>query len=471
MKKNDIIDINISGLNSEGKGIARTEEGFVIFTPHTLPGDKAKVKIKKKKSNYADADLIELIEKSKDRIEPRCRHFGICGGCKIQNYDYKKQIEFKTQAVKDAFAKIGGFTDLIIPAALPADDIYYYRNKMEYSFSTDKWVEDVSLKEENSFALGLHVPGFHSKILNIEECYLESKLSSDILIFTREFFKSRGLSIYTTKTHSGFLRFLIIRQCRNTDDIMVNLVTYEYDEQLMNTYTQELLKTFPEITTIVNSFSQKKAQVAFGESNINAFGSGFIFEKLKNDEREYKFKISPNSFFQTNTKQAEKLYSIADKFLKLSESDNLLDLYCGAGSITLFISGKINKICGVEIIADAIENAKENALINEVNNAEFVLSDIKDYTETIIRGTEYIEYNKVILDPPRSGLHPEICNVLSESKFEKICYISCNPATQARDLKIICSKGNYRIEDIQPVDMFPQTYHIENVVSLHGEKN
>ena len=471
MKKDDTLDIKISGLNSEGKGIARTDEGFVIFIPHTLPGDTAKIKIKKKKSNYADADLIEIIEKSKDRIEPQCKHFGVCGGCKIQNYDYQKQIDFKSLTVRDALKKIGGLEDLNIPEALHSEELYYYRNKMEYSFSTDEWVENINSAEKSNFALGLHVPGFHSKILNISECWLQSKLSSDVLNFTRDFFKSKNISIYTTRTHEGFLRFLIIRQCKNTDDVMVNIVTYEYDENLIKSYTSELLNLFPEITTVVNSFSQKKAQVAFGESSINTFGRGYIFEELKNGGNIYKFKISPNSFFQTNTIQAEKLYSIADGFLELNKSDKILDLYCGAGSITLFVSHKVNKICGVEIIPDAIENAIENAELNNVRNSEFILSDIKDYTETIIRNHEYIDYNKVILDPPRSGLHPEICNILSESNFEKICYISCNPVTQARDLKIICGKGNYRIENIQPVDMFPQTYHIENVVSLSGYKN
>jgi 23S rRNA (uracil1939-C5)-methyltransferase len=466
MKKDEILDIDIVSLNSEGKGIAKTDEGFVIFIPKTLPGDKAKIKITKKKSNYADAELIELIEKSKDRVEPQCKHFGVCGGCKIQNYDYKKQIEYKTQTVRDAFKKIGGFDDLVIPDALPSEDLFYYRNKMEYSFSTDEWVNDVNLDEKNHFALGLHVPNFHSKILNIEECFLQSKSSSDILIFTRDFFKQKNISIYNTKTHTGFLRFLIIRQCRNTKDFMVNLVTYDYDEKLINEYTNDLLKHFPDITTVVNSFSQKKAQIAFGDSSVVTFGEGYIYEQLKNATNQYKFKISPNSFFQTNSRQTENLYSIASAFLDLKKDDNILDLYCGAGSITIFISDKINKVCGVELISDAVENAKENAKINNIDNAEFILSDIKDFFETIFSDEKYIEYNKVILDPPRSGLHPQICNILSESNFEKICYISCNPVTQARDLKIICSKGKYRIENIHPVDMFPQTYHIENVVSI-----
>lgn len=466
MKKGDEIIIDITSLSNDGKGISKTNEGFVIFSENTLPGDKAKLKILRNKKNYAEAKPIEIIEKSVHREEPKCSHFGTCGGCKVQNYDYCKQIEFKTNAVKDAFERIGGFENISIPKTIKSEDIFFYRNKMEFSFSDDIWREKAEIESTDKFGLGLHVPKFHSKILNIEKCYLQSDTSNSILNFTREFFKEKNSTIYSTKTHSGFLRFLIIRESKNTNDIMVNLVTYDYNEELIKNYSSELSKRFPQITTFVNSFSQKKAQIAFGEDSETLFGKGYIYEKLRKKEKEYTFKISPNSFFQTNTKQAEKLFRIAEKFLELKKDDNILDLYCGAGSIAIFISEKVNKVTGVELIPDALENAKENAELNKIKNAEFVLSDIKDFIETINSSGKYINCNKVILDPPRSGLHPDICKILSETNFEKICYISCNPVTQARDLKMICDKGNYKIEKIQPVDMFPHTYHIENVVSL-----
>jgi 23S rRNA (uracil1939-C5)-methyltransferase len=466
MKKGDEITIDVISLSTEGKGISKTEEGFVVFSNNTLPGDKTRLRINKNKRNYAEATVLELIERSPFRIEPLCNHFGTCGGCKLQNYDYEKQIEFKTQAVKDAFERIGSFDNLIIPEAIKSNDIFFYRNKMEFSFTNDIWREKADMESTDKFGLGLHVPGFHSKILNIEKCFLQSELSNSILNFTRDFFKEKDTSIYTIKTHSGFLRFLIIRESKNSNDVMVNIVTYDYDKELMDNYTKEISERFPQVTTFVNSCSQKKAQIAFGDSSNNLFGKGFIYEHLNNGERDYIFKISPNSFFQTNTKQAENLYSVAADFLELKNSDSVLDLYCGAGSIAIYISEKINKVTGVELIPDAIENAKENAELNKIKNTDFILSDIKDFFETIHDSKKYINYNKVILDPPRSGLHPDICKILSESNYEKICYISCNPVTQARDLKMICEKGNYKIEKIQPVDMFPHTYHIENIVSL-----
>jgi 23S rRNA (uracil1939-C5)-methyltransferase len=470
MKKGDEIVIDVTSLSTDGKGISKTEEGFVIFSDNTLPGDKVKLKINKSKKNYAEAAPVEFIEDSPFRVKPLCKHFGTCGGCKVQNYDYDKQIEFKTQAVIDAFERIGGFDNLTIPDTLRCDDIFYYRNKMEFSFTDDIWREKADMESTEKFGLGLHVPKFHSKILNIERCFLQSELSNSILNFTRDFFKGRETSIYTTKTHSGYLRFLIIRESKNTSDTMVNLVTYDFNKKLIKEYAKEISERFPDVKTFVNSYSQKKAQIAFGESSNTLFGKGYILEHLNNDGKDHIFKISPNSFFQTNTKQAEKLFRIAEGFLELKKSDNVLDLYCGAGSISIFISEKVSNVTGVELISDAIENAKENAKLNKVKNAEFVLSDIKHFFETFNHSEKYIDYNKIILDPPRSGLHPDICKILSESNFEKICYISCNPVTQARDLKIICGNGHYEIEKMQPVDMFPHTYHIENVVSLKNTK-
>ncbi|MCX6163452.1 MAG: 23S rRNA (uracil(1939)-C(5))-methyltransferase RlmD, partial [Ignavibacteriae bacterium] len=378
MKKGDEVIIDVTSLSTDGKGISKTEEGFVIFSENTLPGDRVKLKINRCKKNYAEAIPLEFIKNSEYRVTPLCNHFGTCGGCKIQNYDYDKQIEFKTQAVVDAFERIGGFDNLSIPKTLKSDEIFFYRNKMEFSFSDDIWREKADMESTEKFGLGLHVPRFHSKILNIEKCYLQSELSNSILNFTRDFFKGMEISIYTTKTHSGFLRFLIIRESKNTKDVMVNLVTYDYDKELITEYSREISQRFPQVTTLVNSYSQKKAQIAFGEDSNNLSGNGFIYEHLNSGEKDFIFKISPNSFFQTNTKQAEKLFNIATGFLELKKEDNVLDLYCGAGSIAIFISEKVNNITGVELISDAIENAKENAKLNEVTNTDFILSDIKE---------------------------------------------------------------------------------------------
>jgi 23S rRNA (uracil1939-C5)-methyltransferase len=470
MKKGDELILDVIELNSEGKGVSKTEEGFVIFTDKVLPGDKVKIQLRKKKSNYGEAKLLEVITPSAYRIVPPCPYFGTCGGCKIQNYVYEKQLEFKTEAVRNAFKRIGGFENLEIPPALPSENIFYYRNKMEFSFSDDRWLmaEDIDkdVREENEFALGLHVPKFHSKIIDIKECFLQSEVSNKVLNYTRDFFKSREISIYTTETHSGFLRFLIIRECKNTPDFMVSLITYDYNEPLINEYAEGMKKIAPEVTTFINAISSKKAQVAFGEEEKIIFGKGYIEEELnKSNGLKYKFKISANSFFQTNTKQGERLYDIAARAGDFKKTDRVLDLYCGTGSISIFISDEVAEVKGVELVEDSIKNAFQNKELNNIANVDFELGDIKDFLlSNDVR--ELHKYNKVILDPPRAGLHPKICEILSESDFEKIVYVSCNPVTQARDLQIICSQGKYKINSVQPVDMFPHTYHIENVVDL-----
>lgn len=465
VKKGDEIPVKIIELSSEGKGVSKSEDGFVIFSTGTLPGDEAVVKILKRKSSYAEAKLVEIIHPSEFRTDPLCSHFGVCGGCKIQNYEYAKQTEYKSYVVKNAMERIGGFMEVNVPDTLKCDEIFFYRNKMEFSFSDDEWLTEMDAEnQKEQFALGLHVPKFHSKIINIEKCYLQSEASNDILNFTRDFFKSRNVSVYSTRTQSGFLRFLIIRQSKNTKDYMINLITYDHDENLMKEYSGQLMKNFPYITTIINSVSQKKAQVATGESENILSGSGFIYEKLRSvSGREYLFKISPQSFFQTNTLQAENLFNTVIRFGEFNKEDNVLDLYCGAGSISVFISDTVKKVFGAEIVNDAIGDAYINTELNKADNAEFICSDIKEFMEGNI---SVKDFNKLILDPPRAGLHPKICEILSETNFEKIVYVSCNPHTQARDLKIICSRGKYEIEKVQPVDMFPHTYHIENVVSL-----
>lgn len=463
MKKGELIEILIIDLNSSGVGIGRTLENFVIFVPKTLPGDLVTAKISKVKSNYAEAKLVDIITPSPSRIEPYCMHFGVCGGCKIQNFSYVNQLKFKENVVNDAIIKIGEFPFIPDYECLKSPQTFFYRNKMEFSFSDDLWLDDPENTPENKFALGLHVPGFHSKIVNIKFCYLQSELSNKILNLTRDFFEERNISIYSTKTHSGYLRFLIIRQSVKNNELMVNLITSEYDENLINEYKDTLLFYIPEITTFINSISTKKAQIAVSEKEHILFGDGTINESLTTASgKTINYNISPNSFFQTNTNQAENLYKIAADFLDFDSSDNVLDLYCGAGAISLFISDYVNKVTGVELVDSAINDAFMNAENNGIKNCNFIKSDIKDF----LLSEKINDYNKIILDPPRAGLHPEICSILSETKIQKIVYISCNPSTQARDLKIICEKGNYRLGRVQPVDMFPHTYHVENVVEL-----
>lgn len=463
IKKNQEIELRIDSLNSEGKGVGRVEEGFVVFCQDALPGDVVMAEIRKVKKSYAEAVIKSIITESPHRVVPKCRHFGVCGGCKVQNFAYDKQIEFKTDTVKNAMQKMGGISNVTVPPAIKSEKEYFYRNKMEFSFSEEKWMTVLDEgKEREKFAVGLHIPKFHSKILDIEECFLQSEVSKDILNHARDFFKKRELSIYSTRTHEGYLRFLIIRQGSRTDDLMVNLITYDFNKEVIEEYAEEIKKLFPQVTTLLNSFTQKKAQVAFAEDVVVVFGKGYITEKLKRGEKEFVFKISPNAFFQTNTLQAEVLYSVAAEFGDFKKTDNVLDLYCGTGSISIYISDLVNKVKGVELVDESIRSARENAELNGIKNVSFETADIKDF----LTNFKEAGFNKVVLDPPRSGLHPDICEILSDADYEKIVYVSCNPVTQARDLSIIMSKGKYRMGRIQPVDMFPQTYHIENVVEL-----
>ena len=465
IKKGDEIIADVSDLNSEGKGISKLPDGFVIFSENTVPGDKAVLKIKRKKSNYAEASLVKVEIPSSDRISPRCIHFGICGGCKMQNLNYERQILYKTNVVKDAMERIGGFYGLNVPVAMKSEKIYYYRNKMEFSFSDDEWKEIVpETPSDEDFALGLHVPKFHSKIVDLKECHLQSEITAEILNFTREFFKVRKIPVYSSRKLSGFLRFLIIRETEHTNELLINLITYEYKQDLIKEFSDSLINRFPQITDVVNSTSSKLSRVASGEKEYVLQGKGFITEILHTEEgRGYRFLISPQSFFQTNTLQAERLFNTVMKFGQFKKTDKVLDLYCGTGSITLLLSGKVNHVIGAELSEDSILDAVKNAKLNNVTNTEFICSDIKEYLES---RQNYFEYNKLVLDPPRSGLHPKISEILSETKFDKIVYVSCNPHTQARDLKIICGNGKYKISGIQPVDMFPHTYHVENVVLL-----
>ena len=468
MKKGDELVLEITGLSSEGYGIGRIDN-FVVFVENTLPGDIVKTQILRKKHSYAKAKTLEFIEKSENRIAPECEYFGTCGGCKIQNYKYEKQIEHKTQTVKDAFSKIGKFdlSNIEIPPALQSKNIFHYRNKTEFSFSTDKWYDVPPPKGTKDFVLGFHVPGFYTKIVDINKCFLQANVADDIVNFTRDFFTYKGETIYDSKTDSGYLRFLVIRKCENNNDLLVNLVTFDFNEELIAEFTDRLIKQIPSITSVVNSVTRRKAHVAVGEEAKVYFGKGTILEKLNNGRKDLLFKISPNSFFQTNTKQAELLYSTGESFLDLNPEDKLLDLYCGAGAITLFVSDKVNSAFGVELIEDAVMNAKENAELNNITNCDFFTADIKDFLKS---QNKELNFNKLVLDPPRSGLHPDISEILSDSSFEKILYISCNPSTQARDIATICSKGKYIISKVQPVDMFPHTYHVENICLLEMAK-
>lgn len=480
MKKGDLIELEITDYAFEGKGISKiikevhsqTETNpkkFVVFVDGSYPGDKIIAQITKVKKTYAEGKVKEIIKQSSYRVKPLCKYFGICGGCKQQNLDYNVQLKYKEEQVKDIFERIGGLSNFEIKSIIPSEKIFFYRNKMEFSFAAKRWLtenEIASMQEvrDKDFALGLHIPNFFDKVLDIDECFLQSDLSNKILNFTRKFFKERNTSIYSTLTHTGFLRNLVIRQSAHTNDLMVNLVTSEENEKLILEYRDELLNNFPEITTFVNNINKKKSQVALGDYEIVYHGSGFIYDSIGN----YKFRISANSFFQTNTLQAEKLYETAMNFASLQGNEIVYDLYSGAGTIPIFISKYAKEIFGFESVSSAIEDAKINIDINNVSNFQPLLWDLNKSLLPFIKQNKLPKPDIVIADPPRNGMNPKTVNDILQLNPEKIVYISCNPATQARDIKLLCNE-KYELVKIQPVDMFPHTYHIENVALLKNK--
>jgi 23S rRNA (uracil1939-C5)-methyltransferase len=408
---------------------------------------------------------MEILTPSSERVNAKCKFFGTCGGCKQQDLDYDAQAKYKQQQVEEIFHKLGGFSDFEIEPIIPSQNVFYYRNKMEFSFSEKRWLTKEEISKEGildkDFSLGLHIPKIYDKVLDVDECFLQSEESNKILNFTRSFFKKKNISIYSTKTHTGFLRNLVIKQASLTNDLMVNLVTSEEKDELLNEYCDELRKEIPRVTTVINNINKKFAAVAVGDYEKVIYGSGFIYDEIG----KHKFRISANSFFQTNTLQAEKLYQTALDFAELKGNEFVYDLYSGAGTITIFISDKAKKVYAFEAVESAIADAKVNADLNNILNVKFFAADLYKTFLPIVDKYNIPKPDVMIIDPPRSGMHPTTVDDVLKLSPEKIVYVSCNPTTQVRDIKLLVEAG-YKLIKIKPVDMFPHTYHIENVALL-----
>lgn len=483
LKHGDEVQLDITSSAFEGGAIARLY-GFVVFVEGAIPGDRVTARILKSKRNHAEAKLIDLVTPSPDRIQPRCSHFGVCGGCKWQQVNYNAQLRFKQQHVVDSFQRIGGFEHPHVLPIIGADPIFYYRNKMEFSFSDQEWHltpppmsvigPPSDLLDEDAFVpsaeasqssvfLGLHVPQRYDKILDVKACYLQSELSNKVLEFTRDFCRQNNKEVYSSDLDSGYLRFLVIRQSKRNNEMMVNLVTRTDDSEFMTRYSKALMERVTGISTIVNTINSKKAQIAFGDQERLYAGDGTIRERLGG----HTFVISAGSFFQTNTEQAERLYEAVKEFGQFKSSEVVYDLYSGTGSIAMFISSAVKQVIGVESVESAVRDAERNTSANNIGNCHFVLGDLKDrLTEDMGWMQDYPKPDVIILDPPRSGIHPKVIERIVEMGCPKIVYVSCNPATQARDVKALCAREKYVLEKLQPVDMFPHTYHIENVALL-----
>jgi 23S rRNA (uracil1939-C5)-methyltransferase len=438
--------------------------GMAVFVPGTAPGDKVRAVITRRKKNYREARLLEILEPSADRITPHCNHASVCGGCTWQHLPYPVQLKIKEEQVRDHVERIAQMDSAIVQPIIGCEDEFYYRNKMEYSFGTRKWltreeIEKDEFIDDSGLFAGLHAPGRFDKILNLNECHLQLPVSYQILDTLRSYCITNNIPAFDTINNTGYMRHLMIRNSHHTGELMVNLVTFKDLPDVVEKIAGHLVSSHPEITTVVNNVNDQTNPTSVGRIEHILYGPGTITDSIGG----YAFQINPNSFFQTNTRQAETLYSVAASFADLSSGDVLYDLYCGVGTLTLFMSSKVQKVVGIELVDVAIENAKENAKNNNVENTEFILGDMKHTFNPELLSV-HGQPDCIITDPPRSGMHPDVVRELINLKAPKMVYVSCNPSTMARDLKEL--KEVYRIEKIQPVDMFPQTYHIEAVAKL-----
>ena len=462
-KKERIIleNLPITDYAAEGRALARLD-GKVIFITGAVPGDVADVLLTKNKKDWAEGRALTIKSLSPEREIPFCEHFGTCGGCKWQMLPYKKQLQYKEQEAAQNIRRIG---KIELPDLLPiigADETVHYRNKLEFTFSNKRYlttdeIGDESLTQQQN-ALGFHAPRIFDKVININHCYLMDPVNDAIRNTIRDFAEENQFTFYDIRQHTGWLRNIIIRYC-TTGELMVNICLNHDEENDRKKLFDHLLQSVPQITTLLYTINPKWNDTIYDLEPQVYFGKGYAIEKLGALE----FKISPKSFFQTNTKQAEKLYSVALDFAGLTGNETVYDLYCGTGSIGLFMSGKAKKIIGVELVEDAIVDARENALLNGINHAEFFAGDVIK-----VCNDEFFEKHGkpdvIVTDPPRAGMHEKLVNKLLDMAAPTIVYVSCNTATMARDIGLLTAK--YRVEKIQPVDMFPHTHHIECVALL-----
>jgi 23S rRNA (uracil1939-C5)-methyltransferase len=461
-RKNIVIDnLLVTGYAAEGKCLAK-HEGKVIFMENAVPGDIVTVRLIKNKKDWAQGQVIKITGFSEERIEPFCKHFGICGGCQWQMLPYEKQLEYKQDQVLQSLKRIGKLELPEIRPILGSEKTTGYRNKLEYTFSSRRYLlkEELADPQISTFqnAAGFHARGIFDKIVDIDTCWLQVEPTNEIRKEIKRWAEEKGISFYDIHRHEGFLRNVQVRLCRS-GEIMVNIVFGYEDENLQNGLLQHIKNRFPSITTLLYTINRKWNDSLNDLNPIVFHGKGYVIENLE----RFSFKIGPKSFFQTNTAQAERLYQTVRSFAALKGTETIYDLYCGTGSIGIFLSDQVKKLVGIELIPEAIADAKENALLNQVDHAAFFTGDVTTICDDAFFET-HGRPDLVISDPPRAGMSEKLIAKLLEIVAEKIIYVSCNPATQARDLHMLSEK--YHISAVQPVDMFPHTLHIENVTAL-----
>lgn len=459
-------NVDVVDAGAKGKTIGKAPDGRVIFLTNAVPGDVVDVQTTKKRKAYFEGIATKFHSKSDKRVQPECKHFGVCGGCKWQDMGYEHQLFYKQKEVENNLKRIG---HLELPEITPikgSEKQYFYRNKMEFSFSDSRWLTLEELQSDTIFedknALGFHIPGMWDKILDIEKCHLQKDPSNAIRLETKNFAQKNGLTFFNPRNQYGMLRTLMIRTS-STGEIMVLVQFFEDDEVKRNLLLNHLAETFPEITSLLYVINQKQNDTIYDQDIICYAGRDYIFEEMEG----LQFKINAKSFYQTNSEQAYELYKITRDFANLNGDELVYDLYTGTGTIAQFISKKAKKVVGIESVPEAILDAKENAERNNIANVDFFVGDMKN-----VFNEQFISENGIpdviITDPPRDGMHKDVVQQILNISPNKIVYVSCNSATQARDLALI--KEVYEVKKVQPVDMFPQTHHVENVVLLEKKK-
>lgn len=454
-------NVKITGVAAEGKSIARVDD-MVVFIPYGAPGDVVNIKLDKKKRSYAEAHIVDMVKPSPDRVTPACEHFGVCGGCKWQHIPYESQLRYKRDQVVDALTRIAKVEIPEVNPTLGSKETFCYRNKLEYTFSCKCWITFEDLRSGREIAdrnaLGFHIPGAFDKVLDIKKCWLQDDLSNRIRLFVRQYALAKGYEFYDIKAQQGLMRTLMVR-IASTGEVMLIVVFARPEQEKINDLMGAIAAEFPEITSLLYVVNQKVNDTIADQEVITYRGRDYINEEMEG----LQFRIGPKSFYQTNSLQAYELYKVARRMACLKPDDLVYDLYTGTGTIANFVARQVKKVVGIEYVPEAIADAKLNSEVNDIDNTIFFAGDMKDVlTDGFI--AEHGRPDVMIIDPPRAGMHEDVVNVILNARPERIVYVSCNPATQARDLALMDSL--YRVEEVQPVDMFPHTHHVENVVRM-----
>ena len=453
--------LHITTLAAEGKAMGKVDNQ-VVFVPMTVPGDVVDVQVRKHHRRFMEATVVRFIEKSPLRVEPFCEHFGVCGGCKWQSLPYEEQLNQKTKQVEDQLVRIGHLDIPEVRPCLGSEHTREYRNKLEFTFADKRWLTYEEIAEGGDIvttpAVGFHIPGCFDKVLDIRKCHLQVDLSNRIRLATKQFCIDNGYSFHNARAHEGLMRTMVIRTA-STGEVMVIVVFNENDTERINALMSHLRDMFPEITSLIYMINEKWNDSLGDREPICFAGKDHIIEEMEG----LKFKVGPKSFYQTNSEQAYELYKVTRDFADLKPTDTLYDLYTGTGTIANFCARRAKRVVGVEYVPEAIEDAKVNSMINSIDNTTFYAGDMKD-----VLSDDFIKRNGqpdvIILDPPRAGVDERVIEVIKRAAPQRMVYVSCNPSTQARDLALLSDM--YTIEAVQPVDMFPHTHHVENVVKL-----